>query len=116
MVASSARKFSFALRASSMTLQISIPASAAGTIPKALSALKRPPTYGSALITAKPAARVSRSSGEPGSVTKTMCRAASRPASVNFDSKSARCDEVSIVEPDFELTTMTVVDKSPFKA
>ena len=84
IVSSLARKSLFACDASAKTLQISIPARTAGTTPNALRALNRPPTLGSALTTVNPAARVSISSGEPGSVTKMMCDVTSRPASATF--------------------------------
>ena len=64
----------------------------------------------------KPAARLCLSSGESGSVTMTIWFWGARPAFVNASSKSARCEAVSIVEPDLELTTTTVFAKSALSA
>ena len=88
------------------------PTKAVGVSPKALSTLKRPPTLGSALMTSKPAALTSLSSGEPGSVTKSIWSTGFSPALSNCFWKRARCEEVSIVDPDFELTTTTVCARS----
>ena len=116
MAAPSARKFFLQSLAASRRSDTSTPASALGTKPKALSALNLPPTCGSALITDSPCARASRSKGESGSVTTTMCSAIAKPALVKAEAKAARADEVSIVEPDLDETTTKVDAKSPLIA
>ena len=70
--------------ASSSSSEISTPIKAAGTKPNADNALKRPPTFGSALTTLYPSflARISR--GVPGSVTITICSIGSKSASLNW--------------------------------
>ena len=60
-----------ALLASSNNSLTSTPIKAAGTNPKAVNALKRPPTFGSALITLYPLDRASISKAEAGSVITT---------------------------------------------
>ena len=64
-------KFLAATSASSRSTDTSIPKSAAGTSPKALSALNLPPTLGLARITFIPSDFPCASSELPGSVTKT---------------------------------------------
>ena len=63
--------FCDATSASSSRTETSMPSSAAGTKPKALSALNLPPTLGSALITRNLDALADISRGESGSVTIT---------------------------------------------
>jgi len=60
-----------ASKASSRITETSTPINAAGVRPKALSALKRPPTFGSAFTVRKPAALDCTSRGDCGSVTTT---------------------------------------------
>ena len=70
--------------ASSKRSEISTPIKAAGTKPNAESALKRPPTFGSALTTLYPSFRALISRGVPGSVIITICWIGFKSASLNL--------------------------------
>ena len=64
-------------------------------------------------MTDKPFSRASRSNGDPGSVTTTICSLRASPAATKAAAKTALADAVSIVDPDFEETTTRVVARSP---
>ena len=69
---SSAVNFIDSASASSSMIDISTPANAAGTKPKAANALNRPPTFESAFTTLYPCPRDDLSRAVPGSVTMTI--------------------------------------------
>ena len=91
-------------------MDISTPASAAGTKPKADNALNRPPTFESPFTTLYPCPRDDLSSAVPESVTITMWSIGFKLSCFKSSSNNLRWEIVSIVVPDLDPMTMTTSD------